>query len=81
MEKEIRLNTITWIALVLLIVVSTLFSENGFENSFIVIIGFAALKFLSIMFQFVETKHAHIVWKIVSLVFVLIYLVGIIALY
>jgi hypothetical protein len=81
MKKEIRLNTITWIALVLLIVVSTLFSENGIENSYLIIASLAVIKFLSVMFQFVEAKHAHIVWKMVSIVFVLVYFLGIIFLY
>tara|TARA_R110001592_G_scaffold251081_3_gene513762 strand:- start:2647 stop:2892 length:246 start_codon:yes stop_codon:yes gene_type:complete len=81
MKKEIKLNTITWLALVLLIVVSTLFSENGIENSYLIIASLAVIKFLSVMFQFVEAKHAHIVWKMVSVVFVLVYIIGIIALY
>ena len=65
MKKEIKLNTITWLALVLLIVVSTLFSENGIENSYLIVASLAVIKFLSVMFQFVEAKHAHIVWKMV----------------
>jgi len=81
MKKEIRLNTIFWILLVTLICVSTLFSENGFENAFLVITGLSVIKFLSVMFQFVEVKHAHIVWKLVSILFVLVYFVGIIVLY
>jgi hypothetical protein len=81
MKKEIKLNTITWLALVLLIVVSTLFSENGIENSYLIVASLAVIKFLSVMFQFVEAKHAHIVWKMVSVVFVLVYIIGIIALY
>ncbi|MCB9360867.1 MAG: hypothetical protein H6587_05580 [Flavobacteriales bacterium] len=81
MGKEIKLNTITWLALVLLIVVSTLFSENGIENSYIIISSLAVVKFLSVMFQFVEAKHAHLVWKIVSVTFVLVYVIGIIILY
>lgn len=81
MKKEIRLNTITWIAMVLLIAVSTIFSENGIENSYLIITSLAVIKFLSVMFQFVEAKHAHVAWKMVSVVFVLVYIIGIIALY
>ena len=81
MKKEIKLNTITWIVLVLLICLSTLFAENGVENSYLIIAGLAVIKFLSVMFQFVEAKHAHVVWKITSVIFVLVYFVGIIVLY
>ena len=81
MKKEIKLNTIVWILLVVLICASTLFSENGFKNAFLVITGLSVIKFLSVMFQFVEAKHAHIVWKLLSILFVLVYFIGIIALY
>ena len=81
MKKEIKLNTITWLGLVVLIVVSTLFSENGYKYSFAIISLLAVIKFLSVTFQFIEVKHAHLVWKIVSFLFVLIYLVGILILY
>jgi len=81
MKKEIKINTITWLALVTLIVISTLFSENGYKYSFVIISLLAVLKFLSVAFQFVEVKHAHLVWKIVSFLFVLVYLGGILILY
>ncbi len=81
MKKEIKLNTITWILLVLLICVSTLFSENGFENAYLLIAGFSVIKFMSVMYQFVEVKHAHLVWKLVSFLFVAVYFVGILVLY
>ncbi len=81
MKKEIKLNTITWILLVLLICVSTLFSENGFENAYLLIAVFSVIKFMSVMYQFVEVKHAHLVWKLVSFLFVAVYFVGILVLY
>jgi len=81
MKKEIKLNTITWIALVVLICISTLFSENGFDNAYLLIAGLSVIKFITVMFQFVEVKQAHIVWKIVSLLFVVVYFVGILVLY
>ena len=81
MKKEIRLNTIVWILLIVLICVSTVFSENGFESAFLVITGLSVVKFISVMYQFVEVKHAHIVWKLLSILFVLVYFIGILILY
>ncbi|NQX97621.1 MAG: hypothetical protein HRT73_07040 [Flavobacteriales bacterium] len=81
MKKEIKLNTITWILLVLLICLSTIFSENGFENAYLLITGLAVIKFTAVMFEFVDVKHAHIAWKIVSVLFVVVYSLGIIILF
>ena len=80
MSKEIRLNTITWIALVIIISISFVFSENVFTHTYLLIAIFSIVKFLTICFQFVEVKHAHLVWKLVSIFFALVYLIGIIAL-
>jgi uncharacterized membrane protein YobD (UPF0266 family) len=80
MKKEIKLNTIIWVLLVVLICVSTAFAENGFTNAFLIITSLSVVKFLSVMFQFVEVKHAHIVWKLVSILFVLVYFIGILTL-
>jgi len=76
-----KLNTITWIALVALICANMMFSENNFEHSFLIITAFSIIKFLSVAFQFMEVKHAHIAWKMLTLSFALIYLVGILVLY
>ena len=81
MKKELKLNTITWILLVGLICASMLFSENGNSYSFLIITVLSIIKFITVMFQFVEVKHAHITWKIVSITFVLIYFIGIWTLY
>lgn len=81
MKKEIRLNTIIWILLLVLICVSTLFSESGFSTAFLVITGLSVVKFLSVTFQFIEVKHAHIVWKLLAFLFVVVYFVGILILY
>ncbi len=81
MRKEIKLNTIVWGLLVALICLSSLFAENGIKHSFILISMLSVVKFLSVTFQFVEVKHAHIVWKLVSLLFVATYLIGILTLY
>jgi len=81
MNKEIKQNTILWIALIVLICASMLFSENGYKYSSVIIILLSAVKFLSISFQFIEVKHAHIIWKLVSFLFVIIYLLGYLILY
>lgn len=81
MKKEIRINTIVWVLLVVLICVSTLFAENGIESAYILIVGLSVVKFLSVIFQFVEVKHAHVVWKLVSILFVVVYFLGIAILY
>lgn len=81
MKKELKLNTIIWILLVVLIWVSTLFSENGFEKAYLLIAGLSVVKFVSVMFQFVEVKHAHLVWKLVSILFVIVYFLGVLILY
>lgn len=73
MNKEIKLNTIVWLALVVLIVLSSIFAETGFKYSYTSISAFAVIKFLSVCFQFVEVKNAHAVWKIVTIIFVLSY--------
>jgi len=81
MRKEMKLNTIVWILLVVLICLSTMFAENGFESAYILIAGLSVVKFLSVISQFVEVKHAHVVWKLVSTLFVVVYFLGIIILY
>jgi len=81
MRKEIKLNTIVWMLLVVLICLSTMFAENGFKSAYILIAGLSVVKFLSVIFQFVEVKHAHVVWKLVSILFVVVYFLGIVILY
>lgn len=81
MTREIRLNTIVWVLLVVLICASMLFSEQGFANSYLLICAMSIVKFISVSFQFVEVKHAHIVWKLVSIFFALVYLIGVLVLY
>lgn len=80
MKKEINTNTYTWLFLVVLIIVSTIFAENHFSNAILIITALTALKFLFVIFQFVEVKHAHSFWKFLSLLFVLVYLIGIFSL-
>ena len=78
---EIKKNTFMWIALVAMIVLSTFFAENGMQNAVYFIVIMSAIKFLGVTFQFVEVKHAHGLWKAVSVVFVAVYLIGVLVLY
>ncbi len=81
MKKELKLNTITWILLVALIILSTIFSEKGLTSAYILIMVFAVIKFLAVTFQFVEVKGAHLAWKFVSVLFVAVYFIGVLSLY
>jgi len=81
MKSEMKLNTIVWVVLVLLIMVSTIFSANKLESAYLLITAFAVFKFLIVIFQFVEVKHAHPLWKALSVLFVLIYFLTVIVLY
>ncbi|MBD81025.1 MAG: hypothetical protein CL840_19055 [Crocinitomicaceae bacterium] len=78
---EARRNATTWIILVLIIVLNTFFSENGLAYSYILIAGFSVFKFFMVLHQFVEVKQAHVVWKLVSLLFAAVYFIGILVLY
>ena len=80
MKKEIKINTIVWVALVVLIILSSIFSESKLGFSAILIIAFSVLKFLSVSFQFMEVKNAHTVWKIVTILFTASYLIICVAL-
>ncbi len=81
MKKELKLNTITWVLLVVLIILSTSFAENGLASAYILITVFAAVKFLAVTFQFIEVKGANVVWKFVGFLFVSVYLIGVLSLY
>lgn len=81
MKKEVKLNTIVWILLIVLICASTLLAENSFNSAFLIISGLSVVKFLSVIFQFVEVKHAHLAWKITSVIFVIVFFFGILILY
>lgn len=77
MKKEIKLNSIAWLALILLMLISTLFSENKSLNLFKYIVILTSIKFLLVTFQFMEVKHAHLIWKIVGVIIPSIYTIGI----
>ena len=62
--KTNKTNTILWLALILMITLSYFFSEKHIQNAAIFIGVASVIKFLSVGFQFMETKHAHNFWKI-----------------
>ncbi len=74
MNKEIKINTTSWLILVALIVVSFFIAETHQTHLFLIISLLSAIKFATISFQFMEVKHAHLVWKFVSILFIIIYL-------
>jgi hypothetical protein len=75
MKKEIKLNTIVWVMLISLIVLSSIFAEAQIKYAYLLVVVFAIVKFLSVSFQFMETKNAHLIWKIVITLFVISYLI------
>lgn len=62
--------------MVTLILASFFLAESTISNVFFIVISLTTIKFFTVAFQFVEVKHAHIVWKLVSILFVLCYLIG-----
>jgi len=74
MNKEIKLNTTSWLTLVVLIVVSFFIAETHQAHLFLIISLLSAIKFATISFQFIEVKQAHFIWKFVSILFIIIYL-------
>ncbi|CAM1354656.1 cytochrome C oxidase subunit IV family protein [Tenacibaculum insulae] len=68
-----KLTITTWVSLVLLTIVSALFSNLENNLGAILIIGLATLKFLVVGFQFMEIKKAHTFWKVLLLFFIIIY--------
>ena len=81
MKKEIQINTIVWLLLVAFICLNTVFAEKSFQSAYILITIVSVIKFLSVTFQFVEVKHAHLIWKLVSILFILIYTGGVLVIY
>lgn len=77
MIKEIKLNTIVLMLLIASIIAIYFLAENGSTASFYIICGITAIKFLSVAFQFMETKHANLLWKILIGAFVLAFIIGI----
>lgn len=68
-----KTEIITWIILLGLTITSALFSEIQSKCSVLIIMVFAALKFIGVAFQFMELKKAHTFWKVLLVSFLMIY--------
>lgn len=68
-----KTEIITWIILLGLTITSALFSEIQSKYSVLIIMVFAALKFIGVAFQFMELKKAHTFWKVLLVSFLMIY--------
>jgi len=72
--NEIEKNKQAAIVLLFLIIANYIVAELAPSYSFI-ILPVTFVKFLSVLFQFVEVKHAHILWKVVSILFIAAYII------
>ena len=70
-NSVIQTYTIVWAFLILLIVSLYLFSEAGFGTSMFLFIS--VIKFLLVGFFFMEVRNSHIVWKLVLILFAVIF--------
>jgi len=77
--KELRTNKLFWGILMGLTLIGVFI--NGIQGAGYIIVLISAIKFLSVLFQFVETKKAHVFWKVTSGILALIFIVGVIILY
>lgn len=77
MLRDIKLNTATWAIIVCLILASFFLAERHSKNLIVIISILTAFKFLMISFQFVEVKNAHLFWKFLVFIFILIYIIGV----
>lgn len=73
MNQEIKYNTLTWIILLILIL-ATYLIPSFFQHTLFWTCALSSLKFTGVLFQFVEVKKAHILWKIIGIFFVVCYL-------
>ena len=66
-------NIITWVLLIALTVAAYIFSEGNLSGNTLVlfIMGITIIKFTGIGFQYVELKHAHTIWKVLFIGFIL----------
>ncbi|UTW67791.1 hypothetical protein KFE94_06680 [bacterium SCSIO 12643] len=77
--KELKNNRWVWILLIGLTLIGVLL--NGMSGGVYLIVLISTIKFLGVLMQFVETKNAHVFWKVTSSILALIFIVGIIILY
>jgi hypothetical protein len=71
MKNEIKLNTIIFISLIGLILASFFIAEAKISNFSLSVVAISTVKFIAVLFQFVELKNAHLVWKLLGFLFIL----------
>jgi len=81
MKKEIKINTISWLILIALILAIFFIAETHNTQLFFIITLLSVIKFLTVTFQFVEVKNTHFFWKIISILLITSYIIGISILY
>ncbi len=70
----------TWAFLLILTISAALFSNMSGKYVVYILLFLAALKFISVAFQFMELKKAHIFWKTMMLCFLAAFILIIMAL-
>lgn len=70
MEKK---AIITWIILLILTIVSGIISTQSYTFIPIIILLFAAFKFLGVAFDFMELKKANTLWKVLLIGFLVLF--------
>lgn len=70
MKKE---NVYTWLFLIVLTLSSVLFSTHNGHSAVYILLGLAVVKFISVAFQFMELKKAHVFWKTSVYVFLFLF--------
>ncbi|WP_431135187.1 cytochrome C oxidase subunit IV family protein [Psychroserpens mesophilus] len=74
-----NINTnLTWIALIVLTIVSALVSKLNSNYIMLIILILSSLKFLGIAFQFMELKKAHVFWKTTIVSFLIVFVTSIV---
>lgn len=75
--NSLRINTITWLLLVLLTIagyfVSKVFSFDTRASAVALILLATIIKFLSVGFQFLDLKEANMAWRVIFVVFILMF--------
>lgn len=69
-----RTFNITWILLIVLTIITAVFSSLEMKYVAIVILGLALLKFIGVAFFFMELKKANVFWRILLVGFLVLLL-------
>lgn len=72
---EQRINTIVWVFLVFIIAISYFLAESRFSFAKFFILGISFVKFNFVGYFFMGTRHSHVIWRLLILVFISIFTV------